>query len=521
MQFETNFHEFLTELVFAIFSRNFFYCNCTPSTQISLMSYTMYWMPNLKKLPAAVDHHQIWRLFDACVNACVPRLTTQTEKWNQFNWSISLFVHHFIECKWKFPRKYQIRLKFVIYIDGLSVIEFSTKSYIFACSYVTLVLRVSLPNRVEVWGENSFAHHRHHFDELPNAAGKKQISVMCYVLVVFSEQWAHSLEPISMCTFIFVYAIDAVEILKPIETGTDWKMLNWKQKHWNTFSTREKFARKRNCRQRISAICVRDEERVTNMKNDRNLFKIADVMHFAAFIYQITYIWDTFLPISLVRSFFSSFFSSLLHSAIWTVFLWATFFLYSSNSCYRYAPKCTFPFNALHPFMCRSAAAAAVSVVNGSPLLLLSLPFIRPKICSWFWKRFMGWSVASLHLRCACVFSEANMCKRRIRVYCIRFEYHGENAEQGERKKNDEAREQRVNKTHWTRFMSWMDSKKVHVEKPGMCAFPHLGWILKRKRYTQHRRRSGKNAKLNKKSLWMVNVCADFFSYFRLVHLVC
>lgn len=42
------------------------------------------------------------------------------------------------------------------------------------------------------------------------------------------------------------------------------------------------------------------KERVTNMKNDRNLFKIADVMHFAPFIYQITYISDTFFLVAVV-----------------------------------------------------------------------------------------------------------------------------------------------------------------------------------------------------------------------------
>lgn len=31
-------------------------------------------------------------------------------------------------------------------------------------------------------------------------------------------------------------------------------------------------------------------KRMTNMKNDKNLFKIADVMHFGPFVYQITYI---------------------------------------------------------------------------------------------------------------------------------------------------------------------------------------------------------------------------------------
>lgn len=114
----------------------------------------------------------------------------------------------------------------------------------------------------------------------------------------------------------------------------------------------------------------RRKDAVTNMKNDRNLFKIADVMHFAPFIHQITYISDTFFLVAVVwygirasqteHHFFETHFFIEIHAT---------------------DTLTTALFHSLHYNFCKSFNVVVVVVLR---------QFIRPKICSWFWKHFMG-----------------------------------------------------------------------------------------------------------------------------------
>lgn len=170
------------------------------------------------------------------------------------------------------------------------------------------------------------------------------------------------------------------------------------------------------------------------MKNDRNLFKIADVMHFAPFIYQITYISDTFFLVArcLLRSGFFFLFSSSVHGQsehrfFETIFLFIEFML-QIRSQMHFSIHCT-----VHPFLvpfvssvCHYRCAAVIVVVLVAVVIgrcyccchrSRDMPFIRPK------KKFVRdfeivlWG-GRLPCKCVCALcmrcSEANMCNGLI-----------------------------------------------------------------------------------------------------------